>query len=107
MDIKTETDLAARGRMPIDLDGWDSYSVWFYDRYDQECIAQLWPNDANPDDDPTFWLCDLAGWPKCSTPEALVQLVTAVTHGDRHDVAAALARCAPESVKELLLGVAA
>src|SRR4051794_7518188 len=72
---------------PLNLDGWDHYSVWGYDEQTELWFAQLWRNTDSRCDAPTFWL----GFrPPAEWACQIVDAIVAVTGADQTTVERAM-----------------
>ena len=99
--------LRGRGRMPIDLPGWDYYSIWGWDDQEVSLFAQLWRNTDDGGEEPRHWISSVVGWPATGSPEVLAGWIAQVTGSEPRDVLRALARGAPDLVAAELRELAA
>ena len=99
--------LRDRGRMPIDLPGWDYYSIWGWDDQEASLFAQLWRNTDDGGEEPRHWVSSVVGWPVTGSPEVLAGWIAQVAGSDPRDVLRALARGAPDLVAAELHELAA
>jgi hypothetical protein len=106
IDIRAEPE-AVRGRMPIDLPGWDYYSIWGWDDQEASLFAQLWRNTDDGGEEPRYWVSSVVGWPVTGLPEVLAGWIAQVTGSDPRDVLHALACGAPDLVAAELRELAA
>jgi hypothetical protein len=102
MDDKTRAEVERRGRMPIVLDGWDRFSVWGWDGNYGCLFAQLWPNTDDSRNEPTVWITAGSRWPSTTSPCVLAEYVSMAVGCTIAEAVEALAKCAPQSVKDVL-----
>lgn len=99
-------ELKASGRMPLVLPGWDDYSVWGWDAAEGALFAQLWRNGDDSRSEPRVWIAPGQWWPATTSVDQLVRYIVTATSHPEWLIRKAMARCAPPSVKEALLGAA-
>lgn len=100
-------ELKTRGRMPLVLPGWDRFSVWGWDGAEGSLFAQLWMNSDNSRDEPRVWITPGMGLPRITSVDDLARFIQLATGAGDDEVRQALTRCAPQSVRDELLSVAA
>jgi hypothetical protein len=99
-------ELKARGQMPLMLPGWEWFSVWGWDPAEGALFAKLWRNNDVSRSKPRVWIAPDQWWPATTSVDQLVHYIVTATSHPEWLIRKAMARCAPPSVKEALLGTA-